>query len=508
MTNDMNTQVRAYTEYFQSTIEPVGMTEILERPVGAAPVRPLEPVISTHRAGEVSAVVSERRRVIRNWVAVLGSAAAAIVLIGGAVWLLGGGGSEVVDEPMPVTTLPIEVTVPVVPPTTITGAYDLDDALVQVEQFHEVWNYQSSHRDGSPASVPDIVAGLHPDSIHRQDQHLIDIALNGFRAQVEAQCTAAPGADNDRANVTCHVLVEDSFYSSAGIRLQTEVVYEVTADGIDILDGDPIWAIEPTGTALAFLKDFDAALAGWLGGMMDPFGWIWLDPSVGTPNWGDGPPLRAYSVETVRDSFVAILVLQNEFLGVEGDPWEPISVAVEPVIPAPQTEPSACAMPVPIFDVAFEAWFVDLHGAIGALVQDTNSLGLVLLETEDFSPGWENREPVSSTLALLVADLDVVESMATIVLQDNFGATYSKIFGWRFPDDIVVLPAISHLTEIDGFPTYYRSDVLPAFFEMRSQGTAIAYFNGGGVTSGPCGMTASMVLLLDTMTESGLFRTP
>jgi len=210
-----------------------------------------------------------------------------------------------------------------------------------------------------------------------------------------------------------------------------------------------------------------------------------------------------------QDSSVAIAALQREFLDVEGDPWEPISAAVEPVIPAPQTEPKACAMPVPISDVAFEAWFVDLHGAIGALVQDTNSLGLVLLETEDFSPGWENTEPVASTLALLFADIDVVESMATVVLQDNFGATYSKVFGWRFPEALAqVPPGISHLEELSYFPGYYRSDVLPAFFEMRSQGTAVAYFNGGGVTSGPCGMTASMVLLLDTMTESGRFLTP
>jgi hypothetical protein len=303
-------------------------------------------------------------------------------------------------------------------------------------------------------------------------------------------------------------VVEDDFYTPAGIRLQTEVVYEVTADGIDILAGDPIWAIKPTGTALAFLEDFDAELAGPLGGMMDPFGWIWLDPSVGTPNWGDGPPLRAYSVETVQDAVVAVSGAISEFLHKEGDPWEPVSVAVEPVIPAPQTEPSACPMPVPISDIAFEAWFVDLHGAIGTLVDDTNRLGLALLETEDFSPGWQNKEPISPTLALLVDDLDAVESMATIVLQNNFGATYSKTFGWRFPDDIDVLPGISHLDEISIFPTYYRSDVLPAFFEMQTQGTAIAYFNGGGVTSGPCGMTATFVLLLDAMTESGLFRTP
>jgi hypothetical protein len=489
MSVQLERKIHTYAAYLDEVLPTITADEI------QAETHPIAPYEST----------KWRRRPV---LVAVTAAIATMVLIGGVAWLIGGTESEVVDDPIPVTTLPIEVTVPVVPPTTIAGAYDLDDALVQVEQFHEVWNYQSSHRDGSPGSVSDIVAGLHPDSIYRPDQDLIDIALNGFHAQIEAQCTAVPGADSDRANVTCHVLVEDDFYSSTGIRLQTEVVYEVTADGIDILDGDPIWAIEPTGRALAFLKDFDTALAGWLGGMMDPFGWIWLDPSVGTPNWGDGPPLRAYSVETVQDSFVAIVALQREFLDRKGDPWEPIPVAAEPIIPAPQTRPSACSMPLPISDTSFEAWFVDLHGAIGALVQNTNGLGLALLETEDFSPGWENTEPVSSTLVLLFADLDVVEAMATTVLQDNLGATYSKISGWRFPDDIVVLPAISHLEEISYFPTPYRSDVLPAFFEMRSQGTAIAYFNGGGLTSGPCGMTSTFVLLLDAMTESGLFRTP
>jgi hypothetical protein len=401
---------------------------------------------------------------------------------------------------MSVTTLPVEVTVPVLPPPAVEQTYDLEAALAQVERFHEAWN------DGS---VPRIVALLHPDSTHRLDRHLIDIAVNGFHATVEAQCTAAPGSGTDRASVTCHVLVEDDFYSPAQIWLQASTVYEVTAEGVDILDGDPIWAIEPTGTPLAFLEDFDAELAGPLGGMMDPFGWIWLDPSAGFPNWGDGPPLRAYSVETVEDASVAISAATSEFLDKDGDRWERASVIAKPAIPRPETEPRACSMPLPVSGIAFEAWFGDLHDAISALVQDTNDLGLVLLETEDFTPGWQNREPISSTLDLLVTDLDVVETIATEVLQDNFGATYNEEFGWTFPETVLPIPTgIAHLEEISYFPIYYRSDALPAFYEMRSQGTAIAYFNGGGLTSGPCGMTSSVVLLLDTMTTSGLFRTP
>jgi len=267
---DVTQQLETYGEYADAIAPTITLEEI------------------TRPRGEVVSVASEPRRGGPKWVAAVGTAIAVIVLIGGAVWLLGGTELEVVDEPMPVSTIPIEITVPVVPPTTIAGAYNLDDALAQVQQFHELWNdVLFDHGDENPCGVSCIVAGLHPDSIHRQDQHLIDIAVNGFHAEIEAQCTAAPGADSDRANVACHVVVEDGFYTPAGIRLQTDVLYDVTAAGIDILEGDPIWAIEPTGTALALLEDFDAALAGWLGLMSDPIGWIWLDPSVGTPNWGD-----------------------------------------------------------------------------------------------------------------------------------------------------------------------------------------------------------------------------
>ena len=95
------------------------------------------------------------------------------------------------------------------------------------------------------------------------------------------------------------------------------------------------------------------------------------------------------------------------------------------------------------------------------------------------------------------------------VLQDNFGATYNEDVGWRYPDSLTpVPPPVSHLEEIWYTLNHYRDNVYPAFIEMRTQGTAIGYFNSGGLTSGPCETTASIVLLLDTMTESGVFRTP
>lgn len=476
---DVTRELANYGDYLDATAPPLTMEEI-----------------TIGRSGMVPAV-STPSRIVPNWVAALGTAIAVIVLIGGAAWLLGGSrGSEVVNEPRSVTTLPVEVPFPVLPAPAVEQMFDPEVALLEVERFHEAWN------DGF--SVSRIVALLQPDSIHRLDRNLIDIAVNGFHAKVEAQCTAAPGSDAGIANVTCHLLVEDDFYSPAQIWLQTGTVYEVTVDGIDILEGDPIWAIEPTGTALAFLEDFDAELAGPLGGMMDPFGWIWLDPTAGTPNWGDGPPLRAYSVETAHDAAVAISAATSEFLDKEGDPWERVIVIAKPAIPRPETEPRACSMPQPISEAEFENWFVDLHSEIGAIVLHTNSLGLSLVETEDFSAGWETREPISSRITLLTADLDAVEAATTDALQNVFGATYiDDEYGWHFPETLQpVTPAISHLEEISWFPAIYRDDILPEFFKMRSQGTAIGYFNGGGDGAGPCGAAKSLVLLIDTMTGS------
>lgn len=446
------------------------------------------------------------RRLGTNSAVAVAAAAAVFVLVGGFAWLVGGTGPDVVDEPaLLATTTPTQPTAPVVPPPIRAETYDLAAALAQVREFHETWNR------GLP---PSIVAELHPDSAHRQDRELIDIAVFGFNAQVEAQCTAASGADSDRANVSCHVIVEDDFYTPAQIWLQTGIVYEVTAEGIDILDGDPVWAITPTGTALAFLEDFDAELAGPLGDMVDPFGWIWLNPTAGIPNWGDGPPMRAYSVETVADAEIAVSAAW-EFVEKDGDRWEPMPTSARPVIPPPESEPHACSMPIPVSDDGFEAWFLDLHRAMAALVTDTNRLGAALTETDRFDPGWDDTEPVSSALTLLLADLDAIESIASSVLHDEYGATRNneatytdEDFGWKFPDTALpVLPAVSHLEEISYGPIIYRNSILPAFFEMRSQGTAIGYFNSGGITAGPCGVTLSLVGLLDAMTESDLFRT-
>ncbi len=218
--------------------------------------------------------------------------------------------------------------------------------------------------------------------------------------------------------------------------------------------------------------------------------------------------LRAYSVATTPGAQSAAFFSSSEFLHREGDPWEPIPVVAAPVIPSPETEPKACPLPAAIDDATFEPWVVDLHGAIGAVVEDANMLGASLTETEDFSLGWENRDPVQPRVAVLVADLEAVESVAKTVLQDQFGATYDEELEWQWPEGYVVRPAESHLEEIFGGAFYYRTDVLPAFFEMRTQGTAIGYFNSGGISAGPCGATKSLVLLLDTMNASGLFQMP
>ena len=172
-------------------------------------------------------------------------------------------------------------------------------------------------------------------------------------------------------------------------------------------------------------------------------------------------------------------------------------------MPAPQTVVSSCPMPAPLPDDGdLDLWIIDLHGAIIPLVEHTNTLGLSLLDSQDFDAGWEDREPVVSALGDVLSDLDAIDSIAVAAFQDA-GATFSEDSGWTYPKDVTLVPmSLAHLEELHGLSLYYIEGVLPAFFEMRSQGTAISYFNGGGETSGPCGMTKSSVLLIDTIVES------
>ena len=92
MTNDLKTQVRDYTEFFVSTVEPVELDELLALPVSHRAVQPIEPT------------GADRPRAL--WVAML--AGALILIVVGGVTLLTrlGGNIAPVEEPSISTTIP------------------------------------------------------------------------------------------------------------------------------------------------------------------------------------------------------------------------------------------------------------------------------------------------------------------------------------------------------------------------------------------------------------------
>ncbi len=92
MNTDLNTQIRGYAEYFDTTLEPVELEELLSRHVA------LEPLPS-------------RRQ--RGWVVALASAVAVLILIGGVAWLVRSlDNPRVITEPTTPTTTGPSTTVP------------------------------------------------------------------------------------------------------------------------------------------------------------------------------------------------------------------------------------------------------------------------------------------------------------------------------------------------------------------------------------------------------------
>ena len=148
-----------------------------------------------------------------------------------------------------ITTFTVSTAVPVPVPRGLEGYEHLESALEHLGQFHQSWN---------AGDIPTLLNALSPDSLHRADSVLMEIAM-GMNAHVEIEsCGAANTPVGDPVIITCVIHVDDDFYGPAGLRLETEVVYEVTSDGIDIRQGDPIWAIRPTGLPLEYLTEFDA----------------------------------------------------------------------------------------------------------------------------------------------------------------------------------------------------------------------------------------------------------
>ena len=92
MTSDLKTQVRDYTEFFVSTVEPVELDELLALPISHEAVLPIGPM------------GADRPRAL--WVAML-AAAVILIVVGGLTWLTRPGGDVApVEEPAVSTTVP------------------------------------------------------------------------------------------------------------------------------------------------------------------------------------------------------------------------------------------------------------------------------------------------------------------------------------------------------------------------------------------------------------------
>jgi hypothetical protein len=139
--------------------------------------------------------------------------------------------------------------------------------------------------------------------------------------------------------------------------------------------------------------------------------------------------------------------------------------------------------------------FVELHDAIDVVVRHTNALGKGLTAINNFEPGWESREPIASTIALLVEEVEQVEMIASAVLRDEFGAAFDQEYGWEFPRDALPLsPALGNLEELATSVDMYRNEILPLLFSIRSLPEAVDYWNHG---ASPCGHANGMVERLD-----------
>jgi hypothetical protein len=132
-------------------------------------------------------------------------------------------------------------------------------------------------------------------------------------------------------------LLNDRFYTPAGVRWTRQVTYVVTERGITT-DTGYFWTQGPSGEAREYLIAFDQWLfERYQNGQPLP-GWIWVDPDNGLlPNWLDGNPCCLYSVENsaAAQSMVALV---DEFLAQPDDRWPLTVQRMTEVRDAPQIE--------------------------------------------------------------------------------------------------------------------------------------------------------------------------
>jgi hypothetical protein len=291
---DLDTMLQQFASFIEDELPPPDV----ERLIHTGPTPPTEPV---------------RRPPVVAFVA----AASAVLAIGLPLLVFGAFSSTPVDEdPMSTTIVPVSTTT--VASTTAAlpdAAAGLSVAAAQasVSKLHDAWN------SGDVEDVIDLlapIAGTDPGMRDRIEQAIVALGVT-----LEAVCSDPVENPTDGFEVTCSVsLIDDRFYTTAGVSWTQNVTYTVTDAGIDTRSGF-FWSQGPKDDAYEFLREFDSWLYERHEGGQAAIGWIWVDPDNGLlPNWLDGQPCCMYSVETLAAAEM-LPGLVNDFLSDIGGTW-------------------------------------------------------------------------------------------------------------------------------------------------------------------------------------------
>jgi len=247
------------------------------------------------------------------------AAALATLVIGVPLLVFGVFSSPPVSED-PVTTTVAPMTTTSLTPTTTEApelsqaiAYPVEAAMDAVGELHEAWY------SGDVENVLRVLG--YSDVSGDTDRVRIAIAIQDVGSRLETDCGTGTPTDSGAVEIECAVtLLNDLFYTPAGVRWTRQVTYVVTERGIST-DTGYFWTQGPSGEAREYLIAFDQWLfERYQDGQPLP-GWIWVDPDNGLlPNWLDGNPCCLYSVENsaAAQSMVALV---DEFLARPDDRW-------------------------------------------------------------------------------------------------------------------------------------------------------------------------------------------
>jgi hypothetical protein len=252
--------------------------------------------------------------------AVMFAAAAVVFLVIGVPLLVFGVFSSVPvsDDPVTTSSVPTTTTTPTsstsaIPEQPQAAVYPVVAAGDAVSELHDAWS------SGNPESVLLLLG--YPDVLGDTDRVRIAIATEDVGSRLETDCETGTPTESGAVRIECAVtLLNDRFYTPAGVRWTRQVTYLVTEGGIST-DTGYFWTQGPSGEARDYLVAFDQWLfERYQDGQPLP-GWIWVDPDNGLlPNWVDGNPCCLYSVENSAAAR-SMVALVDEFLAQPGDRW-------------------------------------------------------------------------------------------------------------------------------------------------------------------------------------------